>query len=105
MGPLSNQCLQGNYEDHVVHHICMGSAQRACVRVWLLQTNADLDLSRGIIRSYVNTNFFCGRLQSDACGQQIGFGEESVDEIHRKVQKVPDTLIDLATAIGSAKNK
>ena len=29
VGPLSNKLLQDNDEDHLVHHICMGSAQRA----------------------------------------------------------------------------
>eukprot|EP00931_Biecheleriopsis_adriatica_P048227 TRINITY_DN27869_c0_g1_i1.p1 TRINITY_DN27869_c0_g1~~TRINITY_DN27869_c0_g1_i1.p1 ORF type:complete len:607 (-),score=118.58 TRINITY_DN27869_c0_g1_i1:133-1911(-) len=98
VGPLSSQWLQDNYEDHVVHHICMDSTQRARVPVFLVQTNSGLDLCRGIVSSDIQNNIFHGRLQGEAFVQNISF-RESVPE------ECPASLMDLAKLLGSHGDK
>eukprot|EP00931_Biecheleriopsis_adriatica_P014688 TRINITY_DN11667_c1_g2_i2.p1 TRINITY_DN11667_c1_g2~~TRINITY_DN11667_c1_g2_i2.p1 ORF type:complete len:255 (-),score=29.12 TRINITY_DN11667_c1_g2_i2:324-1088(-) len=82
--PVTGEWLQDNYEDHAVHNACMEHAERAQVPSLLLQTNADLDLSRGIDS------------ETEAFGLEIAFlpGSE-VTAVRR-----PQTLIGLAVAIG-----
>ena len=97
--PLSNQFLQDNYEDNFVHHMCMTSAQEAGIPVFLLQTNTDLDLSRGIQTDDINGNIFDGDLQTNAFGAKISFQDAS------QVEQFPESVIDLAVRIGDSSNK
>ena len=71
--PVSNQWLQDNYEDNFVHHVCMESAQSAGIPVFVLQTNTDLDLPRGINADDINTNIFRGVMKTNAFSQKICF--------------------------------
>ena len=99
VNPLSSPWLQDNYEDHWVHDVCMKNAQKAGIPVLLLQTNSDLDLSRGAGESDINTNVFQGRLQTNAFGQKIVFQKGF------QAEKIPDSVINLAVAIGLAPDK
>mmetsp|Transcript_120083 Transcript_120083/g.231599 ORF Transcript_120083/g.231599 Transcript_120083/m.231599 type:complete len:522 (-) Transcript_120083:191-1756(-) len=61
--PITGEWLQDNFEDFTVHNAVLAYAERASVPAFLLQTNADLDLARGIDGDDVSTHVFGGRLQ------------------------------------------
>jgi len=100
--PVTGEWLQDNYEDHAVHNACMEHAERMHVPSLLLQTNADLDLSRGIDGEELSASIFGGQLQTEAFGLKIEFVHGSEVTV---VQRQPQTLIELACAVGGAQDK
>ena len=62
VGPLSGQWLQDNYEDNFVHLVCMHATQAAGTPVYLLQTQTELDLERGVPKKELDDNVFGGGL-------------------------------------------
>lgn len=61
--PITSEWLQDNYEDFAVHNACLAHAEHANIPALLIQTNADLDLPRGIDGDDVSANVFGGGLQ------------------------------------------
>ena len=98
--PVTCEWLQDNYEDNVVHAVCMEHAERAGIPSLLLQTNTDLDLSRGVDGEDLMAHIFRGKMQTGAFLQNIEFKGESLAG-----QPPPKTVIGLAVAIGEAPNK
>jgi len=61
--PITGEWLQDNYEDFVVHNLCLAYAEQARIPAFLVQTNADLDVGRGIDGDDVSAMVFEGSLQ------------------------------------------
>jgi len=115
--PVTSEWFQDNYEDNVVHEVCMAYAEREGVMALVLQTNSGLDLPRGIDRDDLDRNIYGHQLETDAYQLKIEFksGMEQCTEIdedtiskgesNRVVVKVPDNLINLAVTVGLDNDK
>jgi len=98
--PVTGEWLQDNYEDNMVHLACTNYVERVGVPSLLLQTNADLDLTRGIDGDDLDASIFGGQMQTDAFNQRIEFKPGEVTDLPQ-----PHTLIKLAVHIGQEKKK
>ena len=98
VGPLSGQWLQDNYEDNFVHQVCMQATQAAGTPVYLLQTQTELDLERGIPEEELNINIFERELKTGAFSQKIHFPEGLKELLNGQGQpiKTPTDVLGLA---------
>ena len=71
VGPLSGQWLQNNYENDFVHLVCMHATQAAGTPVYLLQTQTELDLERGVPKKELDDDIFGSGLQPGDFPQKI----------------------------------
>ena len=101
VGPLSGLWLQDNYEGNFVHHVCMQATQAAGIPVYLLQTQTELDLERGIPKKELDVNIFGGRLQIGAFSEKICFREGLQEVLNGQGQpiKTPVDVLGLAIAM------
>jgi len=98
--PVSGEWLQDNFEDWMLHSACMAHAEKHHIPSWLIQTNSDLDLCRGVDQQNVNAVVFGGSLQTNAFGHRIEFFKKLPLE-----RRTPQTLIELACSISDARDK
>eukprot|EP00930_Biecheleria_cincta_P028787 TRINITY_DN2005_c0_g1_i1.p1 TRINITY_DN2005_c0_g1~~TRINITY_DN2005_c0_g1_i1.p1 ORF type:complete len:624 (-),score=94.85 TRINITY_DN2005_c0_g1_i1:81-1952(-) len=98
--PLSSQYLQDLFEDHSIHDSVMREADKMGIPVFLLQTNSELDLCRGINQGELNGNVFQDQLQTNMFNQKICF-PQGLDT----GEKMPQTVIEIATKVGGAPDK
>ena len=96
--PVTSEWLQDNFEDWFMHCACMKYAETEGIQSLLIQTNADLDLGRGIDQHDLEAFLFGDdQLQTSAFNQQISFKSAEASE--------PSTLLDLAVKLGGARDK
>jgi len=96
--PVTGEWLQDNYEDFAMHSICIAHAENTGVPVMLVQTNSDLDLTRGIDGQELATSIFGGRLQTEAFNVKLKpICEADAGRF--------DSLIKLAITLGVEKDK
>ena len=65
--------MQDNYEDNFVHLVCMHATQAVGTPVYLLQTQTELDLEKGVPNKKLDDNIFGRELQTGAFCQRIDF--------------------------------
>jgi len=98
--PVTGEWLQDNYEDFAVNNACMAFAERSGVPSFLVQTNSDLDLSRGVDGDDVSENVFAGQLQSGAFSIKVEWAQSD-----GLPEAPPGTLIALAIKLGACPDK
>jgi len=85
--PLTSEWLQDNYEDFCVHTACLTFAEEACIPVFLIQTNADLDEPRGIDGKDVSEAVFDGKLQYGGA-MAVGIRWKESSEVKDKLPNI-----------------
>mmetsp|Transcript_37577 Transcript_37577/g.120928 ORF Transcript_37577/g.120928 Transcript_37577/m.120928 type:complete len:160 (-) Transcript_37577:1109-1588(-) len=98
--PVTGEWLQDNYEDFAVNNACMAFAERSGVPSFLVQTNSDLDLSRGVDGDDVSETVFAGQLQSGAFSIKVEWAQSDC-----LPEAPPGTLIALAIKLGACPDK
>lgn len=99
--PLTSEWLQDNYEDNAMHNACITWAEQAHAPALLVQTNADLDLSRGIDGDELSRNVFEGRLQTNAFEVPITWPGLA----GQALESAPKTIIGIALELSMATPK
>ena len=61
--------MQENYDDNFVNLVCMHATQAVGTPVYLLQTQTELDLEKGVPKEKLDVNIFGGGLQTGALSQ------------------------------------
>ena len=93
--------MQDNYEDNFVHLVCMHATQATGTPVYLLQTQTELDLERGVPKKELDDNIFGGGLQTGAFSQKIDFPKGLNEVLSGQGQTIetPPDVLGLAIAM------
>jgi len=103
--PMS-EWLQDNYEDFAVHNVCLAWAEKYGKPALLVETNADLDLKRGIDAEELAREVYQGKLQRNAFTMKVTWGDCYTPRCSRDrdgqstIEKALERYIDIPIALG-----